>query len=272
MKVIIYSAIIILFIQACDVPIDLDIDQVPSRLVIQGQVTDKESKSFIYLTWTSQFYEKGEPRTEQNATVKVTDNDGNSTFFTHNSDSLGLYIPPFDFIGEIGKYYLLEVLVDGITYTAGDTMPTVAKIDSLTSGIDVRESLDPAEENLFYQIKLFGKEPPEKNFYLFRFYRNWELTRRFEGDIYTTDDNILGADISGIPFPIYYAKADTAVLDMYGISRTAFIYYADLQLALGNDGGLFSPPPANPRSNIQGEAMGFFLVSSIASDTIVVKE
>lgn len=273
MKNLTYIFLILGLIQACDRPIDLDIDQVPPKLVIQGQVTDQKEKSFIYLTWSNLFYDAGDPRVETGGYVVVKDGEGNEVVFEHNPDSLGMYLPPTDFVGVKGKIYTLEIEVDGVDYSASDTLPGTAAIDSLTSSVNVRESLDPDEEGRFYDVKIYGKEPKEElNFYMFRFYRNDTIVRRFSSDIFVTDDTFLGEEIKGFPFPFYSAESDKVVLEMYGISRNAFIYYSDLQLVLGNDGGMFSPPPANPRSNIDGDALGFFLVSSIASDTLIVSK
>jgi len=44
---------------------------------------------------------------------------------------------------------------------------------------------------------------------------------------------------------------------------------------LFNDGGLFSPPPENPRTNIRvlegnGEVLGYFMVSPVLTETVVI--
>ncbi len=48
-----------------------------------------------------------------------------------------------------------------------------------------------------------------------------------------------------------------------GISRDGYLFYNDLNTILNSDGGMFSPPPANPRSNVTGGALGFFQVSAM---------
>ena len=70
---------------------------------------------------------------------------------------------------------------------------------------------------------------------------------------------------------MFYAQDDLARVEVYSLTREAFIYYRDLQKLLTNDGGLFGTPPANPRSNISGGALGFFQVSAIVSGEIVIE-
>jgi hypothetical protein len=58
---------------------------------------------------------------------------------------------------------------------------------------------------------------------------------------------------------------------MYSVRRNGYLFYNDLNAILNSDGGMFSPPPANPRSNITGGALGFFQVSAMTSASIAVK-
>jgi hypothetical protein len=59
---------------------------------------------------------------------------------------------------------------------------------------------------------------------------------------------------------------------MYSLSRTAYVFYNDLQRLLNNDGGLFSQPPADSRSNLTNGALGFFQASAMDVSTIEIKE
>jgi hypothetical protein len=44
-----------------------------------------------------------------------------------------------------------------------------------------------------------------------------------------------------------------------------------LQSLLNNDGGLFSQPPSNSRSNISNGALGFFQTSALHTSEIEIK-
>ena len=190
----------------------------------------------------------------------------------NDPDSAAFYFPAAPVKGQVDISYTLEITVDGNTVTAQDLMPPVAPVDSMLALIDPEEQADPAEEGEFYEVLVFTTEPQDrKDFYMFRFYKNFQRTRQSPEDIYIADDLVLGEKISGVPIPFYFAERDTATIEMYGISQEAFVYYTDLQAVMNSDGGLFSPPPANPRTNLQGGVLGFFLVASIQSDTLVIE-
>jgi hypothetical protein len=82
----------------------------------------------------------------------------------------------------------------------------------------------------------------------------------------------LGENINGVASPIYFTPGDVGRVEIYGISRTAFVFYSDLQRLLNNDGGLFSQPPADSRTNLSNGALGFFQASSLNVSSIEIKE
>ncbi|MDH5382313.1 MAG: DUF4249 domain-containing protein, partial [Cyclobacteriaceae bacterium] len=241
-----------------------------------GLYTNRPEKNYIKITQTTSFYANTPPPAIQNATVTITSTDGIVENFLPymgtNTDSLAFYLPQTPTAGRIGEGYTLNVEVGGQIYTASDSLYYVQPIDSLKSAIDPLAQKYPEEPGQFYQVLVFTKEPKTtKDYYLFRFYRNWVQERSFENDIYVADDFLLAENINGIPSPVYYAQNDSSVVEMYRISRKAFVYYVDLQAVLGNDGGMFSPPPANPRNNISNNALGNFTVAAIESDTLIVQ-
>ena len=94
---------------------------------------------------------------------------------------------------------------------------------------------------------------------------------RFIPVLQTPDDEVLQENIDGIVFNAWYSKDEVAGIEMYSLSRNAFLFYSDLEITLNNDGGLFSPLPTNPRTNLVGNALGLFQVSAIASDEITIE-
>ena len=120
---------------------------------------------------------------------------------------------------------------------------------------------------------MYAKEPQNStDYYLFKFYRNDSLKVYNDTDIYYADDDVLGENIDGVPSPIYYAPDDVARVEMYSLTRDGFVFYNDLQSLLNSDGGLFSQPPSNSRTNLTNGALGYFQVSAVEIKEIVIKE
>jgi hypothetical protein len=151
-------------------------------------------------------------------------------------------------------------------------MYRVTSIDSLTYGIDQDELDDPEDEGKFYEVLIYAKEPQEtKDYYLFDFYRNDSLLVGSPDEIYFSDDIALGEEINGVQSPIYYAKGDVARVEAFSLSRAGYVFYSDLQSLLNNDGGMYSPPPANCRNNLSNGALGFFRASAVDMMEIIIE-
>lgn len=264
-KIFLLSSVLL----ACEESTVLDLKQTPSRIVIEGLVTNKPNYQSVKVTRSAEFYGSGKTPRITNAVVTVSDDTGEEFNFVHNPrnhpDSAGIYLPEGNFIGAIGRTYSLRVNIDGDIYEASDKMLSVTAIDSLKFRINKDQQADPNEPGKVYEMLLFAKEPQdEENFYLFKYYRNDSLTFFNYTDIYYSDDELLGENIAGIPSPVYFAAADKARLEIYSLSRQGYIFYNDLSTTLINDGGgMFGPIPAPPRTNLSNDALGFFQVSAV---------
>lgn len=261
---------------ACEKTIDLDLKQVEERTVIDGLVTDRKGRSYVRVSKSVGFYDGGEAPKITNATVTVEDSDGNIFDFTHyqgeDSDSVGLYLPEKDFVGVVGKSYKLSVLVDGQSYEAEDKLIRLPQITKLEYRINEDEFKDPEDPGRYYELLLYVIEPQDtRDYYLFKSVRNGKIEYMSETDIYFSDDELVSEQIDGIPLPLFYEQNDLAGVEVYSLSRQAFVFYRDLSKLLNNDGGLFGPTPANPRSNLSNGAVGFFQVSSIESAELVIE-
>ncbi len=262
---------------SCDEPVRLDVTQGEARTIIEGQVTNLIGGQYVKVSRSNGFYESGKTPRVTDAAVVVKDDAGNEFPFVHNprnyADSAGYYLPQAAFIGEVGRTYSLTVTIGDQVYEAQDKLFRVTPIDSLAYQIDEDEKEDPEDEGKFYEVLIYAKEPQDtEDYYLFKFYRNDSLKLDFDTDIYFTDDETLGENIDGVSSPIYFAPGDKAKCEIYSLSRTAFVFYSDLQSLLNNDGGLFSQPPANSRSNLTNGALGFFQASAIHVNEIEIKE
>lgn len=264
-------------LMSCEETVQLDLDQVPEKLVIEGQVTDVAGRQFVRVTRSSGFYESGNTGRVADAQVIIRDDAGEEIVFSHNprgsSDSIGYYVPSTSYAGTVGRTYTMSVLVDGRTYQATDKLNRVTKIDSMLYRPNVfRERAEPSNGKI-WELLIFAKEPQEtEDNYLIKYYRNDSLVYNRETDVYVLNDYGVGENIDGVPSSVYYAPGDKARVEMYSLSRDGFLFFSDLLTVLNTDGGMFSPPPANPRSNISGGALGFFQVSAISSSEVVLRQ
>ena len=272
-----YLPILFLMVfMSCEETVQLDVGEVEEGVAIEGLITNDERRHYVKITRTRSFYDTGRAPVITNATVNVTDNEGNSYDFVHNptGDAVfdGYYVSDV-FEGGVGTTYHLSVNVAGEEYTASETMYPVTTIDSLTVVLNQEEFEDPEDEGYFYEVFFYAQEPQDRvDHYLFKFYRNGSIVLDEPEDIYYAEDKFVGEEIDDLPIAGFYALGDTVVTEMYSLSREAFVYYDQLFKVLNNDGGMFSPPPANPRNNLSNGAFGYFQVSAVDREGIIVED
>ncbi len=267
---------------ACTDVIELDVDQVPDdRTVIQAMVTDSLMNHVVIISRSLGLYDTPEFRGITGATVYIEewDSAGESMIRSFdyveltNGDEGGLYISTNPFAGVHGRLYKLFINAEGKDYLAEDQLRPVAPMDSLVIRIDQERKEDLEKQNLdstdedferWYELLLYATEPPNTiDYYKWNFYRNDTLENNEGRSLYYSDDKLIQENIDGFPAPLYYSKGDTFYVEQMSLTRAGYIFTADLDGAMNNDGGMFSPPPANPRTNISNGAFGFFQVSSV---------
>jgi hypothetical protein len=276
MRSIIILSFVAFILISCDEPIHLELDQTPSKIVIEGLVTNRPGYQHVKITRSVDFYSTGKTPRVTDAVVTVKDDLGETVNFLHNpnnhADSAGIYIPVTSFTGKIGRTYTLTVNIDDQVFEATDELFSVAPMDSLNYQVNEDEVDDPNEEGKIYELLMYMREPQDQeNFYLFKFYRNDSLTYYSETDVYTSDDELLAEELEGVPSPVYYGLNDTSMVEIYSVSRVGYVYYTDLSTILNTDGGMFGPIPASPRTNLSNGALGFFQVSAVNSIGIKIE-
>jgi len=276
MKKIVYIIFVLTIFISCDEDIELDTILQDERVVIDALLTNESKNHFVKVTRTIDFNANGRTPRVDNATVMITDDLGNVYNYVHNPggdpDSAGIYLSENVFPGIIGVTYTLEVIADGVLYSANEIMNPVTPIDSLT--FRLHPDVDPADRGIgdVYKVLLYTQEPQEtEDYYLFEFYKNDTLQNDDE-EFYVADDFALAESIMGLEAPFNYSYQDTVRVDMLSLSRRGYLFYFDLANVINNDGGMFSPAPANPRTNISNGGLGLFQVSAVSTETIIIIE
>lgn len=254
---------------SCEEVIDLDLQstEVP-LIVVQGQIVDTAGYSWIQLTESLDFYTPTRAPRLSGAKVEVSDDLGNIQAF--REDTAGFYVPVDpNFRGEVGRTYTLSVQAGERHLTATSELLPVTQIDSLVTR---KVEGVPFKEDGYY-LYFFAKEPPnEENFYRWKVYRNDTLFDEFD-DILLADDEFVQENIENLELPYAFEVGDTVALEQYSLNEEVYNYYNELLTLAFNDGGLFSPPPVNPPSNIEGEnVLGVFSASSLIRMVEIIEE
>ena len=166
------------------------------------------------------------------------------------------------------------------TYTGESVMPGIAVADS----IDVVYT----EFNSFFkawEVLVYAQDPPdEENYYLFKVMKNDTLLTDTLDEWVLRDDEMLnGAYIPGMTAQfiehandsLQVRENDTVTLVTQCVTKEYNSYYWELNAESSYSSPLFSGPPANVSTNLEGSAghgpVGFFETHAVSRISKVIK-
>jgi len=263
-------------LSSCEEVIELDLNTTAPQVVIEGFVTDEEGPYKIRISKTVDFYDLNSFPPQENAQVKISDNLGNEEFLIETSP--GIY-ETSTLQGERGATYNLEVLLEGVSYTATSKMPeNRIVLDTIISEF-IEESIFYDEG--YYATAYFSDPPDIDNYYRLQVLVNGEVYiftfENEDGEIeesdedinfWLTNDKFTDGNLQDYEFPHTLKVGDTLEVTLQQLDRTTFDYYRSLVDVIYG-GGI---APSNPISNMQNGALGYFGAFSVTQRTIVVQE
>jgi hypothetical protein len=261
-KIIILFGLIALF-ASCEDIIEIDLNNIEAKVVIEGTINDLEEGCNIKISKTVDYFKPGTYPVISNAVVSVSDNNGNT--FSFEETEPGIYTA-IDFTAIENTRYLLNVKSENKNYEAEVTLPQKVNIDFLSfeetplymefdEGYVVNcHFQDPLEQTNYYRLIAYNLSDPEKaskSKYL------------FNDDLVEGNNILMQWDLD--PFKLN----DTVVVEMQTLDKSTYEYYSTLFLLGDNIFG--SSNPSNPKTNLDNDALGFFAAYTISRDTIIIK-
>lgn len=253
---------------SCEDVIDVEVPTASPRLVVEASINWEKgttgSNQIIKLSTSTPYFDT----TENNVTgasVKVTNMDTNTEYVFVDQNN-GIYsITNFSPI--IGDSYTLEIVYNGETYTATETLKSIPEINA------VEQSLEGGFDDDVLDVSIFFDDPvDEENYYLVRFIE--------EGDSRLILETLSDEFVNGNEIDIFFEKdrdeedsqeefnpGDNVMITLVGVSER-FYNYSDLLIEQYDSGGdPFSTTPAEIKGNCINEtnadnyAFGFFRLS-----------
>ena len=261
----------VLVFTSCEDVIDVDVQEATTRLVIEASLDWEKgttgNNQTIKLSKSTPYFDANTNVSVTNASVKVTNNNSAEEFvFTHQSN--GLYTTT-QFVPVINDSYTLEVIYDGETFTANETLTPVTDITEITQSIEDGFENDVLEFNV-----IFTDPEDEENYYLFKTQRRGDLLPELEdGD----DEFVNGNEITwwfekqedeDTDKIEEYKPGDIVDISFFGISE-AYFNYIRILIEQSEGAGLFSSTPVPLRGNCVNittpgnYAYGYFRVTQV---------
>ena len=244
----------------CEKVIDIPLNEADQTVVIEAVLKDGLGNNYVRISKTGTVYSQSDFEIITDALVRVTDSEGNIYVFPHVEE--GFYtLPSFEVIP--GRAYDLEVVTTDRTITATCQAKSKPSIDSLTY-IPLSGVFGVPETDTVYLVSFHSVDNvDERNFYWVKIFRNGNEN----GGFYLgNDDFINGQYYEAQFFGSEADPSDSVLVEMISCDEANYDYLIGLSNNIDNSP--FSAAPANPPTNLVGDAVGFFCVYT--TDTLSI--
>jgi hypothetical protein len=247
---------------ACKKIIQVNLVNVSPQIIIEGNVTDDAGPYYVQISRSVDYGANNVFPPVTDAVVSITDSTTGQTDRLLEVDS-GVYSTQI-LIGRPRHTYQLLVIENGERYSATSTMPQSVRLDSVTfeqntnfNGISMVTAIvnfqDPAGVTNYYQFteNVNGKAVP---------------------DIFVFNDRL--SDGKYIQEPLfndtaYLIPGAALLLTMNCVDENIYNYFSELSNVTAT-AGIQSTTPANPTSNINNGALGYFSAHTTSAEQLYV--
>lgn len=265
---IITGLLIISIIMGCEEVININLKNVEPRLVIEGVISDQPEQSWFAISKTTNYFEPNDFPMISGAFITVADDIGHVDTFTEVRP--GIYFAP-DLIGQIGRTYNASVTIDSVIYTATSYIPEPIIIDSVRTEYQEGGGFGSEEEEGYRLYVNFTDPPDVSNFGRLKITVNDSLLP----DYYLYDDDFTdGNPIEYNYFNQVFQIGDSLMIEYISMDSVVYDYFRTLVsvVAYEEGNGIDPVAPANPLSNWNNDALGYFGAFSVNSRTLIVRE
>ncbi len=260
---LIFFSLIILF-ASCESVIEIDLDYMKPKLVIEGVISDSDTRCVVKLSKTTDYFNRKTNPAVSGAVILLTDKAGKEVKFYETEP--GIYSGE-SFLTKSNMEYTLSILSEGEKYSAKATIPQIVNIDSLNSKYN--------PEGIFYEVGYvvschFSDPGETRNYYRLKTYNINDGTKARNSKEIFDDDVYNGNNVELRWSNNVYQQNDTVVVELYSLDKQTYDYYKTLFPISGGSEMMSFTTPANPNTNISNGALGYFGAYSISRDTIII--
>lgn len=252
-----------LFLGACEKVIDVDLNSVNPKLVVQGNINQLPGPYFVTLNQSLNFDESNNFPPVQNAFVTISDNLGDVDTLTEVQS--GVYATTH-LQGIPGNTYTLSVNVAGEIYTSVSTMPQYVELQ----GLNFLNFTGPLGNQRMFTVPVFQDPAGQENFYRYILRVN-HLTSE---SIFLLSDQDYDGQLNTRAlrsFDPQIQSGDSVWVEMRCVDESVWNYFDGLRESGGGNPLNQPATPFTPSSPIQGEnVIGYFSAHSVSVKETVV--
>lgn len=255
---------IFLLLNSCEKVIDFDLSDSKEVIVIEASITSNRGPFTVLISKTSPYFGVKKNNLVSGAMVSIRADKGNPKYFTEASP--GVYKLEKT-IALPGFWYVIDVEYEGVHYTARSFLNDIVPIMDLT--VSYFDGFGFFESG--YKINCFIRDPADKeNYYRIKYAVNGNRLND-SGEISLYNDKLFGGKVVGLgQRTLVFSKDDTLTVELQSIDKAAYEYFSTLE-SISGDILEQTASPANPISNFNNGALGYFSAYSFDRKTLVIK-
>ena len=248
LKLFLFISIIVSF--GCQKVLNINIKNPNAKIVIDGVITDGMGPYFVTVSRTTDINLAAQYSIKDNAKIYIWDDFGQRDTLIKIKN--GVY-QTVALRGIIGRTYHIEVHIDNKIYTASNKIPNKINLDQIEL-----DSLSFNGINIYSIIPKFTDPLSTGNFY--RFVQ--KINDTLDNTIYLLSDNTNNGLVNKTPLisinaAIRIKRNDSVRVEMQCINKEEFEYFSTLSQQT-NFGINANTAPSNPKTNFNGDVLGFF--------------
>ena len=245
---------------SCEKVIDIPLNEADQRIVVEAVLKDSPGDNYILLSKTGGVYTENNFEKISGAVVRVTDISGAEFLFSEDTVIPGKYSNASLEILPNNSYTLM-IDINGTSLTSTcktfykptlDSLAYIEQIGTFGFGTDTTylvfyNFVDNATQENFYRVVPF-------------------INGKKQSATYVIDDELFNGQTYTAPiFASTVNIGDTVIIELTSFDKANYSYFSTLANA---SAGANAPTPANPVSNINGNAIGYF--GAYTTDTLSI--
>ncbi|MCP5064690.1 MAG: DUF4249 domain-containing protein [Ignavibacteriae bacterium] len=261
-------ALAILALIGCEEIIELDLNSTNTEIIIEANLTNSLEKNFVKITESTDYFNPNTYQTISNVEVIIKENNGNS--YTLEETAPGIYHHN-DLIAIAQNQYTIEVNNGAKNYSANSFVPNTMEVDSLAYLLEERHFVKD-KESLELHV-FFQDRADQEDFARIVVYKNGKKIKNF----FLYNDRLTNGNYIDYAFFNFrdeeFLAGDIITVELQSIDEATFDYFNTLGKALARtSGGPFgSAAPANPITNWNNNAFGYFSAFTISTSSIILE-
>jgi len=254
-----------LVFSSCEKVIEFDLADSKSIIVIEATITSNREPFTVLVSKTSPYFGTASSELVSGATVSVRIENGKPRYFKELSP--GIYRLEKTF-AQANYWYIIDVEYNGVTYSARSFLNEPVPIaDFSLSHFDGFGIFDSG-----YKVNCFIRDPVGiENYYRIKIYVNG-LPIVDEGEINLYSDKLFDGKLIGlVQRSAVFKETDSILVELQAIDKATYDYFSTLESISGIE-IIQSASPANPISNFNNGALGYFSAYSYDRKPLIVAD